>query len=79
MHPILKDGVNIGTFQYDDEDPAVTHYYAENAEGEEFEITEEVFHALLHADGTRPLALPDPPCPEAARPCADLPLCQGKA
>jgi len=59
VHPILKDGVNIGTFQYDDEDPAVTHYYAENAEGEEFEITEEVFHALLHADGTRPLALPD--------------------
>lgn len=57
MHPILKEGVSIGTFQY--EGPDTTHYYIENADGEEFEISRRLWDALLKADGTRPLDLPD--------------------
>lgn len=57
MHPVLKDGVAIGTFQYEGSD--VTHYYVENAEGDEFEISCNLWNALLRADGTHPLELPD--------------------
>lgn len=57
MHPVLKEGVSIGTFQYEGSD--TTHYYIENADGEEFEIGYRLWDALLQADGTRPLNLPD--------------------
>lgn len=57
MYPVLKEGVSVGTFQYEGSD--TTHYYIENADGEEFEINCSLWKALLHADGTRPLNLPD--------------------
>lgn len=57
MYPVLKEGVSVGTFQYEDSD--TIHYYAENADGEEFEINHRLWRALLHADGTEPLDLPD--------------------
>ncbi len=57
MYPVLKEGVSIGTFHYEGSD--VTHYYIENADGEEFEISYRLWKALMRADGTRPLALPD--------------------
>ena len=37
MYPVLKEGVSIGTFQYEGSD--ATHYFIENADGEEFEIS----------------------------------------
>ena len=57
MYPVLKEGVSIGTFQYEGSD--TTHYYIENANGEEFEISHRLWDALLQADGTRPLKLPN--------------------
>lgn len=57
MYPVLKEGVSIGTFQYEGSD--TTHYYIENADGEEFEISKRLWDALLQADGTRHLNLPD--------------------
>ncbi len=57
MYPVLKEGVSIGTFQYEGSD--TTHYYIENADGEEFEISHRLWDALLQADGTHPLDLPD--------------------
>ena len=56
MHPILKLGVSIGIWQEGSDMP---HYYIENAAGEEFEISYRLCKALLQADGTRPLDLPD--------------------
>ena len=57
MYPVLKEGVSIGTFRYENSD--TTHYYIENADGEEFEISRSLWNALLKADGARPLELPD--------------------
>lgn len=57
MYPMLREGVSIGTFSYEGSD--TTHYYIENADGEEFEITCRLRDALLQVDGTRPLDLPD--------------------
>ena len=57
MYPLLKEGASIGTFQY--EGSNATHYYIENANGEEFEISRRLWDALLKADGTHPLDLPD--------------------
>ena len=57
MYPVLKEGVSIGTFRYEGSD--ATHYYIENADGVEFEISRRLWDALLKADGTRPLDLPD--------------------
>ena len=57
MYPVLKEGVSVGTFKYEGSD--TTYYYIENADGEEFEINRSLWKALLHADGTRPLSLPD--------------------
>ena len=37
MYPVLKEGVSIGTFRYEGSD--ATHYYIENADGVEFEIS----------------------------------------
>lgn len=56
MYPVLKEGVSIGTFQYEGSD--TTHYYIENANGEEFEVSRRLWDALLKADGTHPLDLP---------------------
>lgn len=57
MYPVLKEGVFIGTFHYEGSDTA--HYYIENADGEKFEISNRLWNALLQADGTRPLNLPN--------------------
>lgn len=57
MYPVPKEGVSIGTFQYEGSD--TTHYYIENVDGEEFEISYRLWDALLQADGTRPLNLPN--------------------
>lgn len=57
MYPVLKEGVSIGTFKFEGSD--TTHYYIENADGEEFEISRRLCDALLKADGTHPLDLPD--------------------
>ena len=57
MYPMLKEGISIGTFCYEGSD--TIHFFIENADGEEFEISREVRDALLQADGTRPLDLPD--------------------
>lgn len=57
MHPVLKEGVSMGSFHYEGSD--TTHYYIENADGEEFEISHSLWTALMQADGTRPLDLPD--------------------
>ncbi len=55
MYPMLKEGISIGTITYEDSDEV--EYYVENSEGEEFEISYELYRALLRADGTRPLRL----------------------
>ena len=60
MYPVLKEGVSTGTFHYEGSD--VTHYFIENADGKEFEISKRLRDALLQADGTRPLNLPDNGC-----------------
>lgn len=57
MYPMVKEGVSIGTFE--DEDSGVTHYYIENSNGDEFEISHRLWLALLNADGTKPLDLPN--------------------
>lgn len=57
MHPMLRDGVSIGTFT-NDEYPGEEFYYAENASGEQYELGYNVFREILHADGTHPLRLP---------------------
>lgn len=57
MYPTLKEGVSIGTFHY--EGSTAVHYYIENERGEEFEISQRLCDALLKADGTKPLDLPD--------------------
>ncbi len=57
MYPVLKEGVSIGTYQY--EGSETTHYYIVNADGEEFQISYRLWDSLLHADGTRPLNLPN--------------------
>lgn len=57
MYPILKDGVSLGTFQC--EGSETTHYFVENVDGQEFEVSRRLWNALLQADGTQPLALPD--------------------
>ncbi len=50
MYPLLKDGVTLGQFVTERDEPA--GFFAENAQGETFEISEELYHLLLKADGT---------------------------
>lgn len=57
MYPVLREGVSIGIFQYEGSD--TTHYYIENADGEQFEISHRLWYALHQADGTHPLNLPN--------------------
>jgi Zn-dependent protease len=57
MYPVLCDNVSIGTFCYEGSD--TKHYFIANAEGDEFEISRALHDALLKADGTKPLDLPD--------------------
>ena len=57
MYPVLCDNVSIGTFCY--EGSNTKHYFIANAEGDEFEISRSLHDALLKADGTKPLDLPD--------------------
>lgn len=57
MYPSLKNNVEMGTFSYVGEDK--TYYYAKNAEGRGFLLGRKVWEALLNANGTAPLDLPD--------------------
>lgn len=57
MYPVLKEGVTIGTFRHEGSEKI--HYYAENPNGKEFELSHRLWNALLQADGTHPLDLPD--------------------
>ncbi len=56
MYPMLREGVSIGIFRYEGSDDL--HYYIENEDGDEFEITKVLYSALIKADGTAPLNLP---------------------
>lgn len=49
MYPLLMEGVKIGTFE--DEDTGETGYFAENADGESFELGEDIYRLLMLADG----------------------------
>lgn len=57
MHPYLQTGVELGTFELEDSDQ--TYYYAKNKDGKNFLLTRPVWEALLKANGTAPLDLPD--------------------
>ena len=57
MYPMLKEGAF--TWSFYDEYTEATHYYAENAAGDEFEINRRLYDSLCKADGTKPLGLPD--------------------
>lgn len=57
MYPMLKEGAF--TWSFYDEYTETTHYYVENAAGDEFEINRRLYDSLCKADGTKPLNLPD--------------------
>lgn len=57
MYPVLCEGTTIGSFRYEGED--AIRYFAENERGEQYEISKGLCNALLAADGTGPLRLPD--------------------
>lgn len=59
MYPRLQEGVEMGTFRYEDE-PWEEHYYAVNPKGREFELSAGVYRALAAADGTHALPLSRP-------------------
>ena len=56
MYPMLEYGVSMGTFRYHGSE--TIHYYIENSNGDEFELSYRVWRALWQADGTKPLKLP---------------------
>ena len=56
MYPMLKEGVELGTFTY--EGAPEKHYFISNPDGEEFELSPELFRMLMGADGTHPLPVP---------------------
>lgn len=58
MHPILRDGTELGTIIHE-ADPVGKRYYAYNPDGKKYEISQEIFDALLKADGTKPMDLPN--------------------
>ena len=49
MYPLLMEGVQVGTFE--DEETGETGYFVENADGESFELGEDVYRLLMLADG----------------------------
>lgn len=80
MYPVLKEGVSIGTFQYKGSD--TTHYYIENADGEEFEINRRLWDALLEGRwyssfGSAGQWTPDTSQVEATWGGADFQICSG--
>lgn len=50
MYPLLREGVSLGHFVTAEDEPA--GFFAENARGETYEISEELYHLLMKADGT---------------------------
>ena len=50
MCPMLQEGVLLGTFTAPDGEP--DGFFAENAQGDTFEISEELYHILSRANGT---------------------------
>ena len=55
MYPILRDDAFVGTFTYKNSDKV--RYYAENGNGDMFELTKDLYNALLEAEDTHPLLL----------------------
>lgn len=53
MYPRIRRDADLGTFTYN-LFPG-THYYVQNRDGDEYEISEDVFQALKHADGLHDL------------------------
>lgn len=49
MYPLIREGVQVGT--YEDEETGETGYFAENADGESFDLGEDVYRLLMLADG----------------------------
>ena len=56
MYPMLCEGVE---FRISGKENEPKCYYVQNANGEEFRVNRSLFKALKHADGTRPLLLPN--------------------
>ena len=54
MHPMLNENVSL---YYEEAD--TTRYFVENAEGKRMMVGPMLYKALLNADGTHPLELPD--------------------
>lgn len=54
MYPVLKDNVGLGSFRFGDEEG----YFICNAESETW-VSKRLYVALMKADGTAPLDLPD--------------------
>ncbi len=57
MYPMLREEVLLSVRQFSPK--GKKHYLVENEDGDIYEVDREVFVALTHADGTRPLRLPD--------------------
>ena len=52
MHPRLRDGVSIGTFRY--KDSPEKHYFVENENEDQFEVSYRIYKDQVEADGTHP-------------------------
>lgn len=55
MHPMLREGVTMGVFRY--KGCSAKHYYIENKNEEQFEVSCNVLREVSHADGTHPLRI----------------------
>lgn len=53
MHPRLQEGTSIGTFTY--RGSSDKHYFIEDKNKMEYEVSFHVYQELMHADGTHPL------------------------
>ena len=58
MYPMLKEFVEPGTYVGCDESDVIG-YYVENAKGDEFKISQELYEVLFDDDGTHPLQPPN--------------------
>ena len=57
MYPMLREDVSLRTSKNKNSD--ILRYFVKNGLEEEFEISSRLYYALLKADGTKPLMLPD--------------------
>ena len=57
MYPMLREDVSLSKTK--DQNSGKIRYFVKNGIEDRFEISPRLYHALLNADGTKPLALPD--------------------